>query len=461
MKMDLRAIVGAMGARAALGDAAGRVPSGVQTDSREIAAGELFFCIAGERFDGHDFAALALERGACAVVAERDMPHLPEGCVLRVDNVLQALGKLARAHRDASRATVVGITGSVGKTTVKELLAGICSQVGVTAKNHLNLNNQIGLPLSILRATGEEQFWVFEAGINYDGEMDLLGAILAPDVAVLVNVGGVHSQGLGDVRNVARNKARLLRHLQPGGLAVYSADYPELATAVEGYGVRALCFSTGNADVVCTGAYAGPIPGGKGRYTLQVAGERFQVDVPWRGGFMAENLAAAAAAAHGLGIGTAYIRSGLEAARPVARRFQTYATRHFLLVDDCYNANPLSMGPSIAGARELAEERPLILVLGEMRELGAQSAAAHEELGRVVGGSGAKVLFWRGGHVDEIVRGLNHSGFKGNFIAVGSVDAFIEEWRKLAFTRGLVLVKGSRSMKMEHYCDALREELHA
>ena len=114
-----------------------------------------------------------------------------------MDNVLQALGKLARAHRDASRATVAGITGSVGKTTVKELLAGICSQVGVTAKNHLNLNNQIGLPLSILRATGEEQFWVFEAGINYDGEMDLLGAILAPDVAVLVNVGGVHSQGSG------------------------------------------------------------------------------------------------------------------------------------------------------------------------------------------------------------------------------------------------------------------------
>jgi len=467
VNMDLAAIVRAMQARLIAPDAgaaSGVRPAGVKTDSRKVAAGDLFFCIPGERFDGHDFAAQALEQGAVAVVAERDL-DLP-GPVLRVDGVIAALGRLARAHRDAANAVVVGITGSAGKTTVKEMLAAICSQAGATAKNHLNLNNQIGLPFSMLQATGDERFWVFEAGISFEGEMDILGSILAPDVALITNVGGAHTEGLGGLDGVARNKAMLFKHLTPGGTAVYNADYPELLREAAHYGGSVVRFSVQGAPqgadgICCRGAYVGPEQGGKGRFLLDVAGEHLHLTLPWRGGFMAENAVAAAAAAHVLGIPVEQIKAGLESASPSEHRFQRYEANGLLVVDDAYNANPLSMGQAIASALELAEGKPLALVLGEMRELGDLSTAAHLELGRKVAASGADLFIWRGAHGESVLEGLLEAGYHGSFAQAGAPAEFLELWRRKGFSSGVVLFKGSRGTRMEEFCDALRKELHA
>lgn len=465
--MDLAAIARAMQARmdAPAGvdtDAVALLrPCGVQTDSRLLEPGELFFCIPGERFDGHDFAAQALEKGALAVVAERDVPLSERGVALKVDNVLAALGRLARAHRDAARAMVVGITGSSGKTTVKELLASICNRGGSTAKNHLNLNNQIGLPVSMLRASGEERFWVFEAGINYDGEMDILGSILAPDLALIVNVGGAHTRGLGGVDGVARNKTLLFKHLRPGGTAVYSADYPELVQAATAHAVNSVRFSIHSGGAPYVGRYLGPETQGRGCYYLEFEGRGLEVVLPWRGEFMAENAIAAAATAHLMGLDTTAIKTGLEATAPVEHRFQRIEAQGLLMVDDAYNANPFSMDKAIAGVLELARGRPLALVLGEMRELGGQAPAAHEQLGRLVAGSGATIFFWRGGHGEDVLQGLRDGGYDGRFVRVDETEAFLEQWRCMGLARGVVLFKGSRALRMEEFCEALRKELQA
>lgn len=463
MNMNLAAIATVMGAQVQglSEELLAAIPVGLQSDSRTLARGELFLCIPGERFDGHDFAAQALEKGALAIVTERDL-DLPDGApILRVGNVLTALGQVARAWRDRNKAKVAGVTGSAGKTTVKELLALVCSMKGATAKNHLNLNNQIGLPLSILQTDGDEEFWVFEAGINYDGEMDILGRILAPDLALIVNVGSVHSQGLGDVAGVARNKAMLLRHLTPGGRAVHSLDYPELVNAVAEYPVTSVGFSAKGKDAPYTGEYLGPGRDGKGRYAVTMKGERVELELPWRGAFMAENLVAAAAAASELGLDVAHIREGLLVAQPAEKRFQRWEKNGLLVVDDTYNANPLSMGQSVLSVVELAEGRPLALVLGEMLELGESAAIAHEELGRAAAISGADLLIWRGGHGQDVQRGLEQADYSGAFATAATPEEFIELWRKQGLENGMVLFKGSRGVRMEEFCNALRRELHA
>ena len=204
---------------------------GVVTDSRKAGPGSLFVCVPGERVDGHDFAAAAVERGAVALLAQRPL-SVPDGGgevpVFVVPDSVEGLGQLARWWRDRTSALVTGVTGTAGKTTVKEVLAQVLSVRGKTARNALNLNNQIGMPLSMLAADGDEAFWVMEAGISHEGDMEALGAILRPDLALILNVGAGHTAGLGK-KGVAWHKTRLLASLAGGGRALVSADYPDLA----------------------------------------------------------------------------------------------------------------------------------------------------------------------------------------------------------------------------------------
>ncbi len=441
-----------------------RHPSAVRIDSRTVTPGDVFFCIPGERFDGHDFASQALEAGAVAVVAHRPVQLSAEAeakdCpVLMVDNSIKALGRLARHYRDKARATVVGVTGSAGKTTVKELLAGLLTQHGATAKNQLNRNNQIGLPLSMLEATGEEDFWVMEVGISLPQDMDELGEILAPDLALIVNVGPAHTQGLGGVTGVAMHKARLMAHCREGGEAVLSADYPELLDAAAAYELSQILFTAQDGDAPYRGSYRGAEPGGRGRYRLDMAGMVLTVVLPWRGGFMAENCIAAAATAHRLGLTAEKIQAGLAVAVPAQRRFERHEKGDLVIIDDTYNANPLSMAQALAGAADLAEGCPLMVVLGEMLELGEHAEALHEELGARVAQTGARVVFWRGGHGEAVRKGLLHAGFAGEFTHVERPEDFLTDMRRQDISRGVVLFKGSRGVRMEEFCDALRREL--
>ena len=447
MNMTLLRIAESLGASI---DRAHDLPvSGVCIDSRAARRGDLFFCIVGQKLDGHEFARQAVENGACAVVASTPL-ELPVP-VLLVRDTTVALGRLGRAWRERTRARVIGVSGSAGKTTVKEMLAQVLGSAGRTAKNFRNLNNQIGLPLSILEMDGDEDFWVLELGISRPGDMDELGYILAPDAALLVNVGGCHLEGLGSLRGVAEQKSVLLDHVRAGGFACVSADYPELIRECAKRSLKTVTFSAAGAQArySCLGQES--VPQGV-EYSLLIKGERQRCKVS-ANAHIAENMIAVAAMAMELGLSLAEVESALAAYSPVAQRFVQNRVGSWLFIDDTYNANPVSMARSIREAARLSAGGPLVLVLGEMLELGAESSSAHRELGEMIAASGASLCFFHGAHALDVQAGLG--GFKGSFRSVSGVDEVLQDVGAMRFEQGVMLFKGSRGCKMEQYYSAL------
>jgi UDP-N-acetylmuramoyl-tripeptide--D-alanyl-D-alanine ligase len=443
MIMTLQDIAAAMGATVDLDHEA--TIARVSIDSRAVQPGDLFFCIVGEKLDGHEFAAQAVENGARAVVAGApvDVP----APVLLVRDTTVALGRLARAWRERSRATVIGVSGSAGKTTVKEMLAQVLALHGKTTKNFRNLNNQIGLPMSILEMSGDEDFWVLELGISRPGDMDELGFILAPDAALLINIGACHLEGLGSLDGVAAQKSVLLDHVRPGGFACVSVDYPALARECSRRSVRQVGFSGcgAAADYSCMGQEntAEGI-----RYALRAKDADMRLHVPSTV-HVPENVAAVAAMALELGVPVRTLEAGLNAFSPVAQRFVQNRVGAWLFIDDTYNANPVSMAQSISEARRLAQGRRLVLVLGEMRELGEDSARAHRELGGLIAATGASHVFFHGRHADDVLAGM--AGFDGEFRGVSAAEELPQALAGLRGEPGVMLFKGSRGCRMERY----------
>lgn len=471
MQLTLADIRDALAVHCDLGSAAGTVVHGVRTDSRAVEPGDVFVCIAGERFDGHDFATQVVAQGAVALIAERD-PFAANpaargaAVVFIVAKAVAALGRLARFHRDRCSARVVGVTGTAGKTTVKELLAQVLAVRGPTARNHMNLNNQIGLPVSMLAATGDEAFWVMEAGISEPHDMDELGAILKPDVALVVNVGAGHTAGLGD-RGVAHYKARLLAHLAPGGCALVSADYDDLVREARSVGVASLLFfSAKGRQVSYRAAYVGPVDMGRGNYRLWLDGATVDVTAPFRGEFGAENIIAVAAVAHQLGLTGEEIARGMAQAELPRQRFACTRIGKWTVIDDTYNANPLSAARMVDAAAEMADGGSLVYVLGEMLELGTVAEAEHEKLGRHVAATSAAAVLWKGGCGDAVAAGLAAGKYNGTFATVTDAGAFLDRFGALGLDGGVVLFKGSRGNRLEQLVAALTaslapEETHA
>ena len=425
----------------------------VQTDSRLVQPGDLFVCIAGRNMDGHLFAAEAVKKGACAIVAHRPMDDgTPETPVLLVRNTLIALGRLAAYWRSKTQATVIGITGSAGKTTAKEMLAGILEQVGETAKNYKNFNNQLGLPLSILQCSGSERFWVMEVGISRSGDMEDLGGILRPDYVLVNNIGPCHLDGLGDIAGVARAKATLADYMTPRGVAVVNGDYPQLLEEIRTRTSRLCPFSTQNPASSFYGEYTGQDAEGLGLFTLVLDGKSLTARLPVTGRDMAEDCIGVAALAHCLAVPSDTILQGLGAYAPVGQRFCIRARGKWTLIDDTYNANPLSMQGAIQRAAQLTPEGQLVLVLGEMKELGDYAAMAHQKLGAWVRESGCRLLFFVGGHAEDVRTGLGE--WKGRFVPLTSPGHFQSAVAMLE-GGGTMLFKGSRSCRMESYLNAL------
>ena len=447
------------------------VLTSVATDSRAVVPGSLFVCVSGSRVDGHDFAARAVEQGAGAMLASRPLPHIAVP-VFVVPDTVRALGSLAALWRDRTKARVVGVTGSAGKTTVKETLARVLSLAGKTARNALNNNNQIGMPRAVLNTDGDEDFWVMEAGISQPGDMDDLGAVLRPDLALVLNAGAAHTEGLGD-KGVAWHKARLLSYLAKGGKGLVSADYPDLAREARATGADIRFFSAAGQDAAFRASYLGaaPISAGegaagegagvaasRGRYRLWLDGTELDVTAPFRGEYGAENVAAVAAAAHMLGVDASTIAQGLADARMPAQRFNQVQAGSWLLIDDTYNANPLSMRRMLEAAAEQAGSRPFVAVLGAMLELGGQAAAEHEELGRHLARLKPAAVIWKGSCAEDVRRGLDMAGYAGVWQPVADADDFAKVWRDLqshgleasaSACGGVALFKGSRSNKLE------------
>lgn len=462
MRLSLAEIRAALAAEGDLNARAETIATGVVRDNREVTAGDLFVCIPGSRVDGHDFAAAAARVGAAAVLAQREVFDVPSSVpVLRVDDTVKALGRLAAFWRSRTRAKVVGITGTAGKTTVKEVLAQILSAHGLTACTAKNHNNQIGMPLSVLAAAEDAAFWVMEAGISHPQDMEELAPVLRPDIGVVLNVGAGHTAGLGQ-RGVAWHKARLLAHLAPGGTGLVSGDYPDLVREARAVCRNLLFFSAAGRPMPYRGAYKGPGENGRGAYRLSLDGSALDVEAPFRGSYGTENAVAIAAVAHLLGLSDSAIAEGLAGATLPEQRFQIRRLRGWQAIDDTYNANPLSMARMLDAAAELAGGAPLYCVLGEMGELGDLAEVEHERLGRHLGRVRPGVIFWRGGNLTALRAGLDAENYAGPVIPVADAAQFLREMDAALppAGTGVVLFKGSRCNRLEEFFSAFaaREE---
>jgi len=430
----------------------------VQTDSRTVGGDDLFFCIEGEKFDGHEFAAQAAKKGAAAVVTSRMLDDIGVPVIV-VRDTTEALGRLAACWRDMCGAKLIAVTGTAGKTTVKEMLYAVVSQKFSAAKNFRNFNNQIGLPMSMLKASCEQEFWIMELGISVRGDMEELAPIASPDIAVITNVGPGHLEGLGNEAGVAQAKATLLKYLRQSGTAIVCKDYPLLWDAAREIVNDPIAFSGHDPDTSCYASFLGGQPDGKGLFRLKTPEGEVEFSAPFCGGHYAENLACVAAVARQIGIGLDDVVKGVLSIVPDTQRFCCKLAGNAMVIDDTYNANPLSMARSIRTAAEMAGDRPLVLVLGDMRELGAEAKMRHEELGRLIREVAPKAVFYKGAHCGDVICGLD--GDESVLTRVDGPDAFMQAWRSLGIEGAVVLFKGSRSMRMEEISGVLCKELGA
>lgn len=438
----------------------------VSTDTRAIRPGDIFVALVGERFDGHDFVASALASGAGALVVSRAPQPLPSVPVVLVEDTLKALGDLAAFHRATLRnLCVVAITGSSGKTTVKEMAAAILGQQCKVLKTEGNFNNLIGLPLSLLPVDVSHEVAVLEMGMNHPGEIARLTEIADPDVACIVNVQEAHLEGLGSIEGVARAKGELFAGLHDWATMVVNADDPRVAALAAAYPHKKVRFGADpQAEVRATHIRS---LGEEGMaFTLHVLGEKHRVSLRCPGVHNVGNALAAAAIGHAVGLGIELIAVGLEGYVPFASRLQiSTATGGLKVINDTYNANPGSMRAALATLVDLAGERKKVAVLGDMLELGEESCPAHRALGVEVARLGCNALLAVGEFARKTVEGARGFGMDPK-LAKGFADKseLVTHLRKLEVLGDLVagdwiLVKGSRGMRMESIVEDLTRPL--
>ena len=430
--------------------------AGASIDSRTIKPGELFFALRGERFDGHAFIAAAAARGAAGAIVEKagDVP-IPQ---IVVKASVAALGKLAQAWRERATATVIGVGGSNGKTTTKELLASILAGAGSTLATRGNLNNHLGVPLTLLRLVPAHRFAAIEMGANHPGEIAALAAIARPAIALVTNAGDEHLEGFGDLAGVAAAEGEMFAALGAQGIAVINADDPfhELWQKLA-RGARQLRFGFESACEVRATGVQGRIEAGAfvTQFTLAIEGKEARVRLNLAGRHNVMNALGAAAAAHAAGVSLPLIAAGLERVNPVNGRLQLKAgPRGSWLIDDSYNANPSSVRAGIDVLCSLPGEH--WLVLGEMAELGAHTEASHTGVGDYARRAGITRLFAVGAAARLAIA------------AFGARGSWFEDAGRLAdaVSAGLdagvtVLIKGSRINRLERVVERLLQPLAA
>ncbi|MEJ2592145.1 MAG: UDP-N-acetylmuramoyl-tripeptide--D-alanyl-D-alanine ligase [Candidatus Thiodiazotropha sp.] len=425
--------------------------SAVSTDSRTLQPDALFIALKGPQFDGHAFIPQAIERGACALLlSEACDEQVPQ---IRVNDTRLGLGRLAALWRDSFPVPMVGVTGSNGKTTVKEMIAAILRQRGSVLATQGNLNNDIGLPLTLLRLQ-DEAFAVVEMGANHPGEIGYLAQIARPDVAVITNAGAAHLEGFGDLPGVARAKGEILSGLDARGVAVLNADDEYFPLWRQQLGERHMISFGGSpkADVRGELEQAGTRwseSGFSSHMPIRYRAERFEIELALAGQHNLSNALAAIAATLALGCTIEQIRQGLAAVEPIGGRLQIRVTPAGLrLIDDTYNANP----DSVAAAVQVLREAPggQWLVLGDLAELGQETVKLHSEIGRRACDAGLRHLYTLG----PLSRYAAES-FGEGARAFDSVEKLVNALLQDATAGDTLLIKGSRSAGMERVVQGL------
>jgi UDP-N-acetylmuramoyl-tripeptide--D-alanyl-D-alanine ligase len=427
---------------------------GLSTDSRTVTAGALFVALRGERFDGHQFLSEVAARGGRGAVVQPGRPRaqVPENFALyEVSDTLLALGSLARWHRRRFRVPVGAVGGSNGKTTTKEMVGSILAVRGPALKSEGNLNNEVGLPLTLLRLGPEQVAAVVEMGMNHPGEMARLCAIAEPDAALLTTIQPEHLEGLGSLEGVAAAEGELFAGLGPTATAVVNLDDAQIvAQSRRAGGARRVSFGRSPAaDVRLVDTRA------RGRsgleLTLAAAGREWALALGFVGAHNALNATGAFALGLALGYRPEECVAGLAAARPYARRLNvSEAPGGWTVVDDCYNANPASMAAALQTAESLAAGGRVVAVLGDMLELGPDELREHATLGGQVAQVASLAAFFgpRSSQAMAAARGIEAAHFE-------AIEP-LWEWLLPRLRAGdVVLVKGSRGMRLERVVEKL------
>lgn len=420
-------------------------------DSRTLKPKDIFIAIKGENFDGHTFVQDAIKAGASACIVDHDIEDLDVPQII-VEDTTHALGQIAHHHRSKFSSPFIAVTGSCGKTTVKQMMASIFAQAGEVFSSKGNFNNHIGLPLSLLNLPPSVEYGVFELGASHLGEIAYLAALLEPSVGIITTVAPAHIEGFGSVDNVAKAKGEIYESIVPGGTAVAEVDSPYLSMWQSARpDLKWLTFGV-NADAKVYATDIEREASGHYRFTLNTPSGTTSVVLPILGEHNVKNATAAAAAGIALGVSLDDIKRGLEAMQNVGGRLDVkQLSNGSFVIDDTYNANPSSVYAAIDALKGYTGKR--VLVLGDMAELGPEAKRYHEEVGAYAKAQGIDRFYGIGNFSTALLDGF---GQNGGFVAANKADLIAALKGELG-DASVFLVKGSRSAKMEEVVAGLLE----
>lgn len=447
--------VAALAGGALLAGAPGARVTGCALDSRAVKPGAVFAALRGERADGHDYCAAAVAAGAALLLVEREVPGVQGVAVVRVPSVAEALRALGRGARERFDGVVVGIVGSCGKTTTKDFAAAVLARAGTVTATAGNRNNLLGVPETLLNADPAARFWVLELGISTPGEMGALAPVALPDGVVFTTVQAVHLEFFPSVEAIRDEKVSVLSHVRPGGFAVVNADDPLLAGMTVPEGLRRLTYGRAASAAVRLDTGAAVSASGF-PFALSHAGRRVQGFLPVPGEHQAMNFAAACTAGIACGMSLDEVVAAAPSLKPARHRGELRPLASgALLLDDSYNSNPAAVRAVLASAAKWG--RRTVAVLGEMRELGPDSARFHAELGREAAAT-VEALATVGG---EPARAMAEAyGASGRPVFCSPRWEEARAWVEERLGAGdLLVVKGSRAVGLDGLADALAGEV--
>ena len=453
--LSLDEIIKAFGGQIISGDRDTKI-KGISTDSRTVKPGDLFFALKGERCDGHRYVTHAMNTGAVGAVISNEFniePAHKNFPVIRVKDTTTALGDLARYYRQKLNTTIIGITGSNGKTTTKEMTYHLLSHFGPTAQSQRSFNNFIGVPVTIFEIEHRHRYGVLEMGTNAPGEIRRLSEIGAPDVAVIVNISKTHLEGLKSIEGVAQAKAEILENLSKGGVFVYNADNPWCAKIARCFKGKTVGFGfSSQAHIKCTDVKKK----GKG-YVFELNGH-LKIPLPLPGYHNIANCLASFAICKALGHDVCSVKDAFSSFKLPSMRIEHQRIGNITIINDAYNANPESVRAALQYLSEIDAAGRKVFVCGDMLELGNESAQLHKEIGETVSHLNIDLLWTVGKYASEIAKAAKSSGTPErqviSFQDVSEITATeINELRE----NDIVLVKGSRGMHMENIIEKFKE----
>jgi UDP-N-acetylmuramoyl-tripeptide--D-alanyl-D-alanine ligase len=433
---------------------AGELFTGVSTDSRTVQKGELFVPLKGPRFDGHTFIGDAFARGAAGSLCDKGREKgfsKAAGSIILVEDANQALLDLARDKRARIDATFIALTGSNGKTTTKELLTRMMETTFPVAYNERNYNNRIGVSQTLLGIQSSPTFVILELGTNNKGEIAELASLVKPDMSLITNVNPSHLQGLGDIEGVFREKTDLFRATREGGLLFVNKDdlhlssyKPDRPRPIHRFSILTKADST--LHIRTDKGLAGF------EIDLKLGDETVTTSTSLLGAHNLYNILAAAAVAHTAGVTATNIGRAIELFQPYAGRFRSIASaRGYVVIDDTYNANPASMEKAVAALLRLPCKGKKIAILGDMKELGEQTAYYHRELGRLLFRADITLILLLG----DQIRVVQDEVKNGHALHFRDSSALLNHALQVAEKDDIILVKGSRALKMDGIVEGL------